>query len=88
MSDDTVMVYFSWDSAPYGIYVQVEHDAKVEIEPPNGYGTNTVPIPRLVWERYERAANELSEAEAALDAAEQAYLDEARKDDPRWQNRN
>lgn len=84
MSADFVMVHCSWDSGPYGTYYKCS-DTKPEIDAPGGYGRNTVPIPVDVWERYERAQQELNEAEDELGRAEQAFLDEARPLDPRWQ---
>src|SRR5690349_8266992 len=82
--EEFVMIDFSWDSGPYG--TQYESSSNVpELEGPNGYGSNTVPIPKEIWERYRRAEAELRAAESALAAAEQAFLEEARQHDPRWQ---
>jgi len=80
------MVGCSWDSGPFSTFW--ESDRKThKIEGPGGYGENVVPIPRVVWDRYCAAREELDEAESALGDAEQAYLDEARPADPRWANR-
>lgn len=83
MGEDTVMIYFSWDSGPYGLYGESDCE-QPKIDVPGGYGDNDVPIPRPIWEAYSVAREALDEAEAALNDAMSAYVVEARKTDPRW----
>lgn len=86
LAGDAVMVCCSWDSGPFSTFS--ESDAsEPSIDGPGRFGTNTVLVPKSVWERYLSAQAELSEAEDALGDAEEAFLREARKSDPRWASR-
>ncbi len=82
MSEEFVMVECSWDSGPFPTWGETK--GKPSIDGPNGYGRNTVPIPRDVWERYGSAQEALHAAEDALAEVEDAFVKEARKTDPRW----
>lgn len=72
MSDeDVVFVTCTSDSGPFSMYYK-SHDQRAKI---GEFETNTVPIPREDWDRYEAAERELHAAEEKLRKAEQAYLD-------------
>lgn len=81
-----MFIHFSWDSGPYSVHEETKA-TKPEIEGPGGYGTNVLPIPREIWQRYSEARDALDEAEKELDEAEDAALKEARAHDTRWKRR-
>ena len=60
---EKVYVTATWDSGPYGIYYE---SATPQAVPRNGYGELTAPVPREIWEGYNRAESEFRAAEKAL----------------------
>ncbi len=83
---ETVLVYLSWDSGPYSIREESDEE-NPRIDGPGGYGTNVVPIPAPVWERYVQALEDLDAATESLSVAEEKALKLLRAADPRWKNR-
>lgn len=74
MMHDHILIEFSWNSGPYGTWHE-SPDKKPHIAAPQAYSENhVIPIPRTLWERYEKAKEELYAAEDALNEVEQAYV--------------